>query len=190
MSTARRDSMGPTSTSFPTARTVRKVEPDRHPISSAGRADRTAGEAGFTLLEIVCIVALLAILAAILLPAFPRGTSRARLVSYAVDAAALLKADRNAATGRRVQVATESNAPARTIRSGATGRTLRVPDDVGFDAVLAARCNQRAAGTTIRFFPSGMSCGGVIALTRLGTGYEVRVNWLTGGIELAPLSRI
>ncbi|HKA74029.1 MAG TPA: type II secretion system protein GspH [Xanthobacteraceae bacterium] len=136
----------------------------------------------------VCIVALLAILAAILLPAFPRGTSRARLESYAVEAAALLKADRNAALRRRVQVATEINAPARTIRSGATGRTLRVPDDVGFDAVLAARCNQRAAGTTIRFFPSGMSCGGVIALTRLGTGYEIRVNWLTGGIELAPLS--
>jgi len=138
----------------------------------------------------VCIVALLAIIAAILLPAFPRSTSRARLESYAVEAAALLKGDRNAALRRRVQVVTEINAPARTIRSGATGRVLRVPDDVGFDAVLAARCNQRAAGSTIRFFPSGMSCGGVIALTRLGTGYEIRVNWLTGGIELAPLSRI
>jgi len=169
---------------------VRKVEPDRQPISSAGHGDRAAGEDGFTLLEMVCIVALLAIIAAILLPAFPRSTSRARLESYAVEAAALLKGDRNAALRRRVQVVTEINAPARTIRSGATGRVLRVPDDVGFDAVLAARCNQRAAGSTIRFFPSGMSCGGVIALTRLGTGYEIRVNWLTGGIELAPLSRI
>ena len=169
---------------------VRKVETDRRPILSAGPGDRAAGEDGFTLLEIVCIVALLAIMAAILLPAFPRGTSRARLESYAVEAAALLKADRNAALRRRAQVVTEINAPARTIRSGATGRTLRVPDDVGFDAVLAARCNQRAAGSTIRFFASGMSCGGVIALTRLGTGYEIRVNWLTGGVELAPLSRL
>jgi general secretion pathway protein H len=169
---------------------ARKVAADRRPISSAGHDDCSAGEDGFTLLEVVCIVALLAILAAILLPAFPRNTSRARLESYAVEAAALLKADRNAALRRRVQVVTEINAPGRTIRSGATGRTLRVPDDVGFDAVLAARCNQRAAGTTIRFFPSGMSCGGVIALTRLGTGYEIRVNWLTGGIELAALSRL
>src|SRR5215467_9748697 len=55
------------------ARMVRKVEPDPHPISPTGLAD--ASEAGFTLLEIVCIVAILAILAAILLPAFPRGTS-------------------------------------------------------------------------------------------------------------------
>ncbi len=56
-----------------------------------------------------------------------------------------------------------------------------MPDDVAFDAALAARCNQRPAGATIRFFASGMSCGGAIALTRLGVGYEIRVNWLTGG---------
>ena len=31
-----------------------------------------------------------------------------------------------------------------------------------------------------------MSCGGVITLSRLGIGYEVRVNWLTGGVELLP----
>jgi general secretion pathway protein H len=172
------------------ARMVRKVELEREPTSPAGRDDRGAGEDGFTLLEIVCIVAILAILSAILLPAFPRGTSRARLEAYAIEAAALLKADRNAALRRRVQVATQIDAPGRTIRSGATGRTLRVPDDVGFDAVLASRCNQRAAGPTIRFFATGMSCGGVIALTRPGSGYEIRVNWLTGGVEVAPLSRI
>jgi general secretion pathway protein H len=172
---------------------VRKVEPDRHPISSAGQSNtrRTGtGEDGFTLLEIVCIVAVLAILAAILLPAFPRGTSRARLESYAIEAAALLKADRNAALRRRTQITTQIDAVGRTIKSGATGRTVRLPADVGFDAVLAARCNQRPAGPTIRFFASGMSCGGVIALSRLGTGYEIRVNWLTGGIEVAPLNRL
>jgi general secretion pathway protein H len=172
------------------ARMVRKVEPERQPTSPAGRGDGRTSEAGFTLLEIVCIVAILAILAAILLPAFPRGTSRARLESYAIEAAALLKADRNAALRRRAQVTTQVDAMARTIRSGATGRVVRVPDDVGFDAVLAARCNQRVAGPTIRFFPSGMSCGGVIALTRLGTGYEIRVNWMTGGVEVAPLNRL
>jgi general secretion pathway protein H len=172
---------------------VRKVERHRHPISSAGQSNtrRTGtGEDGFTLLEIVCIVAVLAILAAILLPAFPRGTSRARLESYAIEAAALLKADRNAALRRRTQITTQIDAVGRTIKSGATGRTVRFPDDVGFDAVLAARCNQRPAGPTIRFFASGMSCGGVIALSRLGTGYEIRVNWLTGGIEVAPLNRL
>jgi general secretion pathway protein H len=138
----------------------------------------------------VCVIAIVAILAAIVIPALPRGTSRARLESYAVETAAMLKADRNAAIRNRTQIVTQVDAPQRIIRSGATGRVIRVPDDVVFDALLAARCNQRLAGETIQFFASGMSCGGTIALTRLGVGYEIRVNWLTGGIEVVPSERL
>ena len=141
------------------------------------------------MLEVVCVVALVAILAAIVVPALPRGTSRARLESFAIEAAAMLKADRDAAIRNRVQVATEIDAPLRVVRSGATGRMIRLPADVRFDAILAARCNSRPAGPTIRFFASGMSCGGTIALTRLGVGYQVRVNWLTGGVEVVPFEQ-
>ena len=164
-----------------------KVEPARHKTSRAGSAD---GTGGFTLLEVVCVVAIVALLAAIVVPALPRGTSRARLESYAIEAAAMLKADRDAAIRNRMQIVTEIDAPARVVRSGATGRVIRVPDDVRFDAILAARCNQRVAGATIRFFSSGMSCGGAIALTRLGVGYQVRVNWLTGGVEVVPIDQL
>ena len=87
-------------------------------------------------------------------------------------------------------IATEVDTPLRIIRSGATGRVIRVPDDVAFDALLADRCNQRPAGPTIQFFASGMSCGGTIALTRLGVGYEIRVNWLTGGVEVVRSERL
>jgi general secretion pathway protein H len=76
------------------------------------------------------------------------------------------------------------------VRSGATGRVVRVPGDVHFEALLASRCNQRAAGTAINFFGSGMSCGGTIALTRSGGGYQIRVNWLTGGIEVVPVTAL
>ena len=141
------------------------------------------------MLEVVCVLALVAILAAIVVPALPRGTSRARLESFAVEAAAMLKADRDAAIRNRVQVATEIDAPLRVVRSGATGRVIRLPADVRFEAILAARCNNRPAGPTIRFFASGMSCGGTIALTRLGVGYQVRVNWLTGGVEVVPFQQ-
>lgn len=166
------------------------MEPARDKTSRAGSADATGGTEGFTLLEVVCVVAIVAILAAIVIPALPRGTSRARLQSYAIEAAAMLKADRDAAIRNRVQIVTEIDAPARVVRSGATGRVIRVPDDVRFDAILAARCNQRVAGATIRFFASGMSCGGAIALTRLGVGYQVRVNWLTGGVEVVPIDQL
>lgn len=130
------------------------------------------------------MLAIVALLAAIVVPALPRGTSRARLESYAIETAALLKADRTAAMRRRTQVVTDVDAAGRAVRSGATGRVVRLPSDVSFDAALPVRCNQRRAGERIHFFPSGMSCGGVIALTRAGAGYQIRVNWLTGAVEI------
>jgi len=156
------------------------------PISRARCDSDCSAEDGFTLVEMLCVITILALLAAVAIPAWPRTTSRARLESYAIATAALLKADRNAALRRNSEVATQVSAKSRMVRSGANGRVVRVPDDVDFDALLSARC---AGGSGISFFPSGMSCGGVIALTRQAAGYEVRVNWLTGGIEVVPLNR-
>ncbi len=143
-----------------------------------------ASERGFTLLEMVCVLALIAMLAAVLLPFMPRHTSRSRLQAYVLQTAALLKEDRNAAIRRGTGVATLVDAGSRVIRSGATPAMVRIPDDVQFEALLPRTCNQREALSTISFFASGMSCGGAVALTRADVGYEVRVNWLTGRIEI------
>jgi general secretion pathway protein H len=142
------------------------------------------GQQGFTLLEMVGVIAIVAMLATILLPWVPRATSRPRLEGYAMEAAALLKADRTAALRRHAQVAAQIDAQGRSIRSGSSGRILQVPDDVSFQAMLPQRCNERPAFSTISFFATGSSCGGTIVLSRLGDGYEIRVNWLTGGIEV------
>ena len=147
-----------------------------------------AGQTGFTLLEMVCAIALIAIIAAVLLPIGPRHTSRARLQAYALETATLLKSDRNAAIRARADVSTLVDAPSRAIRSGATSQTIRIPDDVRFDALLPQTCQQRAVLSTISFFADGMSCGGTIALARLDMAYEIRVNWLTGRIEIVPRS--
>ena len=159
---------------------------EQQPISPAARAETGHGERGFALIEILCVLAIIGMLAAIILPAVPRSTTRAKLESYAVATAALLKSDRSTALRRQIQVTTEVNAAARLIRSGVTGRVVRLPDDVSLDAILASRCADRIAGRSIDFFPSGMSCGGVIALSRPGMGVEVRVNWLTGGVDIVP----
>jgi general secretion pathway protein H len=127
---------------------------------------------------------MIAALAAILLASMPRGTSQPRLEAYAMQVATLLKGDRNAALQMRGAVLTRIDATARLINSGSSNRLIRVPDDVIIDALLPKTCNGRPMLSTIIFFASGMSCGGVIRLTRLGSGFDVRVNWLTGGIEI------
>src|ERR1041385_4700547 len=115
MRTARRVSTGPT-TFFRMAPTEQREDRALGRTSRAGSA-----EAGFTLLEMVCVLAIVAILAAIVIPALPRGTSRARLESYAVETAAMLKAARNAAIRNRTLIVTVVDTPLRVIRSGATG---------------------------------------------------------------------
>lgn len=143
-----------------------------------------ASEHGFTLLEMVGVLALIAMMAAVLLPFIPHHTSRSRLQAYALQAAALLKADRNAAIRRGAEIATLVDAGSRSIRSGATADMIRMPEDVRFEALLPQTCHRREVLSTISFFASGMSCGGAIALTRFEVGYEIRVNWLTGRVEI------
>ena len=146
-------------------------------------------EAGFTLIEIVSALAIVALLAALVLPAIPRATSQSGLAGYAVAVAALLKGDRNAAIRNHVAVATTLDADRRVLRSGAKDYAVEIPSDVSFAALLAERCSGRRVGATIDFFPSGASCGGVIDISRHGAGYQIRVNWLTGGVEVVAVAK-
>jgi general secretion pathway protein H len=173
---------------LPMVLTERKVERAQRAILQLRRIDPQRGQRGFTLIEIICVLAIIAMLAAIVLPAIPRGTSRPRLEAYAVQTAALLKGDHNAAFRQQREIATLVDAPARVIRSGASGRVVRLPPDVVVEATLAARCNGQASGSSIRYFASGISCGGVIALKRPGSIFQVRVNWLTGEAEVVSLN--
>ncbi|MGA7658081.1 MAG: prepilin-type N-terminal cleavage/methylation domain-containing protein [Methylocella sp.] len=147
-------------------------------------------ESGFTLLETICVLAVIAMLAAIVLPAIPRATSRTALEAYALKTAALLKSDRNAAVRNGSTVQTELSQLSGTIRSGASGRVVQLPADVTFNAILANQCGGHAIGAAIEFLPSGMSCGGTIFLSRPGAGFEIRITWLTGGVEVVPANTL
>ena len=144
-------------------------------------------EAGFTLVEVIAVLAIVGAIAALALPRWPQATTKPQLEAYALSVAALLKADRNAAVRRHERVAARLDAGRHVVVSGAGAGEVRLPADVGFDALLAETCEGGGAASEIVFLPSGMSCGGSVALARPGAAYHVRVNWLTGGVEIVAV---
>src|SRR4029077_15031335 len=79
-------------TSCPMDPTVRKAAADPLPTfhsQTPPQKMNDAGERGFTLLEMVCALAIIALLPAVLLPFIPRESSRSRLQSYALQTATL-----------------------------------------------------------------------------------------------------
>ncbi|CCE03138.1 prepilin-type N-terminal cleavage/methylation domain-containing protein [Bradyrhizobium sp. STM 3809] len=140
---------------------------------------------GFTLLEMVCVLAIVAMLASVALPYLPRQTSRPRLQAYALQAVTLLKSDRAASMRSGTRIDTQIDTSRRLIRAG-SGAALKLPDDVAFQATLPRSCQHRPVLATISFFPDGLSCGGAITMSRADLSLEIRVNWLTGNIDIVP----
>ena len=150
---------------------------------SATRCNRKSSR-GFTLIEMVCALAIISIALAVALPSLPRATSRARVEAYAVQVASLLQLDRHAAVGQSKIIVTSVDAQDRRIRSGASDRAITLPPDLQVHALLSHTCRGRFAGAGIWFFPSGQSCGGVIELSKPDLALQIRVNWLTGGVDI------
>jgi general secretion pathway protein H len=142
------------------------------------------------MLDMVIAVALLALLILLVLPTLPRGTSAARLGGYASEVAALLKSDRTAASRAGAEVATRINlAERKVISGGATSRAVSLPEDVTLDVVASDACRTPGNELAIVFGADGRTCGAVITLGRGNLNWRVRVNWLTGFIDVVPPNR-
>jgi general secretion pathway protein H len=153
------------------------------PIFPASRSDRCCGTcAGFTLLEMVAVMLIVALVAGLVVTLTP-GSGRAQLKSTALDAASLLRRERQGAvlTGHMRAVSLD---PERRVLVGDGGRTVAIPRDIVLDVMgadAAAWSGQRAV---VRFHPDGASSGAVMRLSREGAAYEIRVNWYTGGVAV------
>src|SRR5258705_2806972 len=155
--------------SAPTARKAAAGSPPTFRSKERPRKMNDASQRGFTLLEMVCVLAIIALLAAVLLPFIPRETSRTRLQAYALQAASLLKADRDAAISRNIMVATLVDAGGRAIWSRPSQAAPRLPADVRFDPVLPQARQRPPAPSTNRLFSHSTSCRGRLSPSKAGS---------------------
>src|SRR5262247_3601931 len=164
--------------SYPSVPTAARAVPERRPTSRMWSSDR---KAGFTLIEAVAVMLIIALMASLAITMMP-GTGRARLKAVTLDAAALLRRERLGAilTGREREVAIDGE---RRILIGDSGSTVALPPDVTVD-LLGTTVPSMDRATIVRFHPDGASSGAALRLSREKAGYEIRINWYTGGVSI------
>ena len=140
------------------------------------------------LLDLALALTILLLLFAIVWPVVNRGTSAAQQSAIALDIATLLRVDRSSAsrdgmsTGTRIDVS-------RRIITGSSGRQVYVPGDLAFEITTTAHCTEGAQRFVIVFAPDGSSCGGFVVLRKRERALAVRINWLSGMIDVIALPR-
>ncbi|MDX7951713.1 prepilin-type N-terminal cleavage/methylation domain-containing protein [Lichenihabitans sp. Uapishka_5] len=139
--------------------------------------DRTAG---FTLIEAIIVLGLMALGMALLGPMVRRGTSPRDLEAFGTRVAIEARRARTESMRLNVETALVFDAPGRAflVRPG-QGR-LPVPHDVTA-TLVTSRSMDDGERPTIRFLPDGRSSGGEVRLSLPGaTAVRIAVDWLTG----------
>lgn len=158
------------------------------PTSGAAHADpvTAAGSAqdGVILLDLVLAVAVLAFVVLVSLPSLPQGTTPARHAAYALEVAAVLKTDRTEAARTGSEVATRIDVPARLIAGAAKRQTILLPEDLALEVVASDLCVTEPGRFAIAFAANGRSCGAVIHIRKDTRDWRIRINWLTGFVDV------
>jgi general secretion pathway protein H len=157
--------------------------------SRADRAETAAPSAddprrGIVLLDLVLAMAIMGFLMLMIMPYLPSGTTTARHGAYALEIAAVLKTDRTAAARTGTEVATQVDVPSRTIISGANRTMVELPSDLTLDVIASDICTAGNGRFNIIFAADGRSCGAVIRVGKGSRDWRIRVNWLTGFIDV------
>ena len=150
---------------------------------------RRSSQAGIILLDVVLTLAIFGLMALLILPALPRGTTPSRQGAYAAQIAALMKDDRTAAARLGREVATRVDVANRLVSSGSSGATVTLPSDVSLDVIASDLCGDQAGRFAIRFAPDGRSCGAIVRVAKGDLDWRIRVNWLTGLIDIVAPGR-
>lgn len=140
-------------------------------------------QAGFTLLEMLVVLALLALAAYLALPTARGGTDRLALRSTALHVAALARATRLKAMADGRDALLVVNLDERTISRRGAGRPIAIPQRTEI-AVETARSEVADPEARIRFLPDGRATGGTITLAADGQRLVVAVDWLTGAVTV------
>ena len=139
---------------------------------------------GVSLLELLIVLALIALVAGMVLPTFGNGVPTSELRSAARQLAAGLRIVRSEAVSQKREALLAVDIEGRRFKVDRDPREYRLPSRVGLKLFTAQNDIVNEKVGAIRFFPDGGSNGGRITVFAGERKYEVDVDWLTGRVAI------
>jgi len=136
--------------------------------------------AGFTLLELLVVLALVAVLTASVLSLVRPGSETGRLKLAASDLATDLRLAHSLATEEQRPVALRLD-PAGHFWEFGGRRGRKLPASIAISMIASADGN---TASEVRFFPDGSSSGAIIQLRQGASVSRMVVDWLTGRVSI------
>jgi len=138
---------------------------------------------GFTLVELMVVLAILGLVVALGMPAFERVLPKLQLKTSAESIAAAMREARGLAIGTNTEVALVIDIDGRALRLG-DSPPVRLSPGLALTLLTATREVIGSGSGRIRFYPDGTSTGGRVTLALDHRIYHVAVDWLTGRVVL------
>jgi general secretion pathway protein H len=140
---------------------------------------------GFTLVEIIAVVALIALATAVVAVSVGTGLEGARVRAASKEVAAALRFTRTQAIVKREAQVLIVDVENRTYQAPGRG-VIELPRQLDIKLLTASEELLDDGVGQIRFFPDGSSTGGHIELMRGDAVWRIDVGWLTGEVLLRP----
>lgn len=141
-------------------------------------------DAGYTLIEMLVVLAIIALVSAVVLPSLTRPSENLRLQTAAREIVGALRLTRTTAIARNTAMVMEIDVEQRTFQSPAVS-LRKFASDVTAQLKIAEPERTTKSTGGFRFFPDGSSTGGDLVLALHGKQTTICVHWLTGEPRLA-----
>jgi general secretion pathway protein H len=141
-------------------------------------------EEGSSLIELLVVLAILALVAAIALPGARMPGQQPSLRLVAADIATRLRAARSLAIAQQREVAFAFDTETRTYGVAGLGAPRAVPSTVDVSVTTARQYVRNAGEARLVFYSDGTSSGGTIRLSVQQQQVSIGVAWLTGAVHI------